>query len=166
MIPVVGTMVMVCAYDEYPNTFPEKPLRWVHGSLDCGKTAWIGWRFVYVARRYRHESKEVAMRKQLFVTVVSVLFSAAALAGGQSSNMKSEHMQPAKGAAYGANAAAYNYGFEKLDENRDGVISQIEAQTYKNLRKEWEHADKNGDNKIDRAEFSAFEKSHGESNTK
>lgn len=47
--------------------------------------------------------------------------------------------------------------FSDLDVDRDGVLSKAEAGGYEGLLDEWWQADKNKDNNIDRAEFSAFE---------
>jgi sporulation protein YlmC with PRC-barrel domain len=51
--------------------------------------------------------------------------------------------------------------FQQLDVNNDGVISQEEAQQDQQLSNNWEQADQNADNQIDRAEFSAFEQQMG-----
>jgi hypothetical protein len=47
--------------------------------------------------------------------------------------------------------------FSDLDVDRDGVLSKAEAGGLEGLLDEWWQADKNKDNNIDRAEFSAFE---------
>jgi hypothetical protein len=47
--------------------------------------------------------------------------------------------------------------FSELDANSDGQISQDEAAGSQALQQHWQSADTNGDQKIDRTEFSAFE---------
>ena len=46
--------------------------------------------------------------------------------------------------------------FEQLDVDSDGYISQKEAMARKDLSENWKIADKNGDGKIDSAEFIAY----------
>ncbi|MDT8386559.1 MAG: PRC-barrel domain-containing protein [Thiogranum sp.] len=56
--------------------------------------------------------------------------------------------------------------FAELDTDGDGVISQQEAQDHERLKENWQSADMNNDQQINRAEFSAFEErqkqEHGE----
>lgn len=47
--------------------------------------------------------------------------------------------------------------FEELDQNGDGKISRSEAQQSPVLSQEWRQADRNNDQQLDQAEFSAFE---------
>jgi hypothetical protein len=47
--------------------------------------------------------------------------------------------------------------FTALDQNSDNHISRDEAQQNQALRDEWQRIDTNNDQRIDRAEFSAFE---------
>lgn len=51
-------------------------------------------------------------------------------------------------------------GFNQLDVSRDGKLSKAEAAGRKGLLDEWRQADQNGDDMIERSEFSAFER-HG-----
>lgn len=55
-------------------------------------------------------------------------------------------------------AGAGQASFRQLDQNRDGSISQQEAQSSPQLAQNWQQFDKNRDHKLDRAEFSAFDK--------
>ena len=72
-------------------------------------------------------------------------------------------MQPKNGAAYGADADAYEYGFESLDRNKDGFLSREEASEHDELSHNWDEADLNHDGKLDESEFSAFEDSEPDS---
>lgn len=72
-------------------------------------------------------------------------------------------MQPKNGAAYGADADAYEYGFESLDRNKDGYLSREEAGDHDELSHNWDEADLNHDGKLDESEFSAFEDSEPDS---
>lgn len=47
--------------------------------------------------------------------------------------------------------------FSKLDSNRDGYLTRSEIERNSKLAEDWSTADKNQDDKISRAEFSAFE---------
>ena len=47
--------------------------------------------------------------------------------------------------------------FKMLDANQDGYISAEEAGANERLRKQWQSADRDGDNRIDQSEFSALE---------
>ncbi len=67
-------------------------------------------------------------------------------------------MQPQKGAGYGANADAYEYGFQYLDTNHNGYISRDEAQA---LVDRYDRLDQNSDNRLDRSEFAAFGQQQG-----
>jgi sporulation protein YlmC with PRC-barrel domain len=49
--------------------------------------------------------------------------------------------------------------FQELDTDSNGYITPKEAQADKNLSSNWNKADQNADNQVDRAEFSAFEQS-------
>jgi Ca2+-binding EF-hand superfamily protein len=53
--------------------------------------------------------------------------------------------------------STYKETFKKLDTNKDGYISKDEAMADKELSKDWSHADKNSDGKVEESEFSAFE---------
>lgn len=46
--------------------------------------------------------------------------------------------------------------FERLDENRDGVINSAEAQSDEMLARNFEHADKNADGKIAQSEYKKY----------
>ena len=46
-----------------------------------------------------------------------------------------------------------------LDADRDGTISEAEADGNSRLKESWKTMDSNQDGRIDRAEFSAFETS-------
>jgi len=46
-------------------------------------------------------------------------------------------------------------GFNKLDSNRDGYLSRVEAAKNPTLAKGFKAADKNGDGKLSRAEYLA-----------
>lgn len=52
--------------------------------------------------------------------------------------------------------------FNVLDEDGNGVVSREEAQGHANITVHWERIDRNGDGRMDRAEFSAFEQSQGQ----
>ena len=47
--------------------------------------------------------------------------------------------------------------FDDLDTDHNGVISKEEAQNHLRIVDSWKEIDKNGDNKLERSEFSAFE---------
>jgi hypothetical protein len=47
--------------------------------------------------------------------------------------------------------------FNKLDQNKDGYISQQEAKENKNLIEQWESVDADADGQLEMSEFSAFE---------
>lgn len=47
--------------------------------------------------------------------------------------------------------------FQRLDQDRDGQISQEEAQSETALSKSWSEFDEDGDGRLDSQEFSAFE---------
>lgn len=47
--------------------------------------------------------------------------------------------------------------FNTLDKNKDGYISQKEAQSYKELLDSWDTADADEDGQVQMSEFSAFE---------
>ena len=51
--------------------------------------------------------------------------------------------------------------FNAIDTNRDGYISEQEANKQQRLLKSWGKADLNSDGKIDQTEFSAFETEEG-----
>lgn len=56
-----------------------------------------------------------------------------------------------------ANATNSSSGFNEADRDGDGYISQEEAQDNSMLKDRWNTIDKNSDQRIDRAEFSALE---------
>jgi Ca2+-binding EF-hand superfamily protein len=47
--------------------------------------------------------------------------------------------------------------FSGLDKDKDGYLSRQEADAQGGLTQRWQSMDRNGDDRIDRAEFSAFE---------
>ena len=47
--------------------------------------------------------------------------------------------------------------FDELDQNGDGYISKTEIKDNSDMNKNWTKADRNKDDKLDAAEFSAFE---------
>ena len=57
----------------------------------------------------------------------------------------------------GQSSAQQEASFNKLDSDNNGYLSQQEAKKDSNLSKHWSSADSNHNDKIDRAEFSAFE---------
>lgn len=57
----------------------------------------------------------------------------------------------------GIAVAEQQAGYDKLDQNRDGVISQQEADAAPGLKDAWDRVDTNMDGLVDRSEFSAFE---------
>lgn len=75
------------------------------------------------------------------------------------------HMQPEKGAAYGADADAYDYGFQDVDRNKDGFISREEAKEHEDLDTNWDTADTDRDGKLSESEFSAFEDREPDANS-
>lgn len=109
------------------------------------------------------------MNKALSITALAAVFAlgTAAHAGG----MKGEHkddmemksgqgtteMKAERGAAYGADADAFEYGFNDIDRDKDGFISQEEAREHESLAEDWESADADRDGKLSESEFSAFE---------
>lgn len=107
------------------------------------------------------------MNKSIAMTALAAAFALTTAA--QAGDMKSDHkgdpamkseqgqMQPERGAAYGADADAFEYGFNDIDRDKDGFISQEEAREHESLVEEWESADANRDGKVSEAEFSAFE---------
>ena len=56
-------------------------------------------------------------------------------------------------------AGATASSFSTLDADRDGTISEAEADGNSRLKESWKTTDSNQDGRIDRAEFSAFETS-------
>lgn len=66
-------------------------------------------------------------------------------------------MQPEKGAAYGADADSYEYGFKKMDRDQDGYLSREEARQHYRLHENWDKVDADRDGKLNESEFSAFE---------
>jgi hypothetical protein len=62
----------------------------------------------------------------------------------------------------GALTAGEWLAFGRLDGDRDGFLSRQESQGSMQLAERWQVADTNGDDRIDRAEFSAFEMATGE----
>jgi hypothetical protein len=57
----------------------------------------------------------------------------------------------------GASTGSDLLRFDALDTNRDGVLSRQEAQRSDDLADAWSRVDSNGDGRIDRFEFTAFE---------
>lgn len=110
------------------------------------------------------------MNRPLLIAGLAAAFtlSAPLHAGSQHEGKKSggepaaTQMQPEKGAAYGADADAFEYGFQDMDRNQDGYLSREEAREHEELSKQWEKADANHDGKLDQSEFSAFEESEPE----
>lgn len=97
------------------------------------------------------------------VFAAALALGATAHAGDVGGEHKSKtQMQPERGAAYGADTAAYEYGFNELDRDRDGFLSREEAREHETLASEWDSADADRDGKLSEAEFSAFE-DNGES---
>lgn len=47
--------------------------------------------------------------------------------------------------------------FSRLDRNGDGALTPAEAVNDQGLANDWDLADKNGDDRLDRSEFSRFE---------
>lgn len=100
------------------------------------------------------------MKKFPSITTIAatLVLSAAAHAAGTDSDAQGKtQMQPEKGAAYGADADAYEYGFSDLDRNRDGYLSRDEAREHETLANDWDQADADRDGKLSESEFSAFE---------
>lgn len=95
--------------------------------------------------------------------VAAVALSAPVYAGPQKQDSMTgqesaaTQMKPERGAAYGADAAAYEYGFQEVDRNQDGYISREEAQEHEELAADWDSADTDRDGKLSESEFSAFE---------
>lgn len=47
--------------------------------------------------------------------------------------------------------------FQQLDQDRDGYLTQQDVQQYDQIKNRWQQIDRNSDQRVDRAEFSAFE---------
>ena len=77
------------------------------------------------------------MNKRIIALLAASVFATGAIAAGQT------------------DTGSYDKQFNKLDKNRDGMISKEEAG--KKLSKDWSKADANSDGNIDKSEFSAFE---------
>ncbi len=111
------------------------------------------------------------MNKSILITglAAAVALSAPVYAGSQQQDKTptgghaATRMQPEKGAAYGADADAYEYGFQNMDRNKDGYVSREEASEHDELAQKWDEADTNHDGKLDESEFSAFEDSDPDS---
>ncbi len=111
------------------------------------------------------------MNKSILITglAAAVALSAPVYAGSheQGKTQTGEHattrMQPQEGAAYGADADAFEYGFQSMDRNKDGYLSREEASEHEELALKWDEADTNHDGKLDESEFSAFEDSEPDS---
>ena len=107
------------------------------------------------------------MIMRLIAPVCALVFSAAALgapgadsaAPGQDSKGAAAPAQPEKGAAYGADAAAYKYGFQDIDQDQSGFISRSESSVNPTLEQRWDELDRNRDEQLDESEFSVFEQS-------
>lgn len=76
------------------------------------------------------------MKIKSFLIVAAVMFPLAVSAGEKSSTQDS---------------------FNKLDKNKDGVISQQEAKSDKQLTEQWDSADADSNGQLEMSEFSAFE---------
>lgn len=76
------------------------------------------------------------MKIKGFLVVAAVVFPLCVSAGDKSTTQES---------------------FNKLDKNKDGYISQQEAQADKKLTEQWDSVDADTDGKIEMSEFSAFE---------
>lgn len=63
----------------------------------------------------------------------------------------------ASGSVYAGGAMKGAMGFDQLDKDGDGLISQQEAAQHAMLNSKFNDADKDGDGQVDEAEFSAFE---------
>lgn len=61
------------------------------------------------------------------------------------------------GPAGAGGQAASDFRFEQLDADRDGYITPQEAQQHPGLQNRWGDLDRNQDDRLDRAEFAAFE---------
>lgn len=57
----------------------------------------------------------------------------------------------------GTEADAKTPGFSQLDADSDGYVTQSEIRDHEELTNRWEQLDANADQRLDRAEFSAFE---------
>lgn len=105
------------------------------------------------------------MHKPLLVTAITATFALGAPAyadhhkGSADSGRQKTQMQPEKGAGYGADAAAYEFGFTEMDRNRDGYLTREEAREHATLDDNWDKADANRDGRLSESEFSAFEDS-------
>jgi hypothetical protein len=62
-------------------------------------------------------------------------------------------MALACGAAFAADNAKENKGFNEMDKNADGKLSRAEAKGNKDLTKRWKEADSNNDGVVTRAEY-------------
>ncbi len=113
------------------------------------------------------------MNKSILITglAAAVALSAPVYAGSQAQDKTqagahaATPMQPDQGAAYGADADAFEYGFQNMDRNKDGYLSREEANENDELAQKWDEADTNHDGKVDESEFSAFEDSEPDSNS-
>lgn len=85
------------------------------------------------------------MKRTLVTNLTKGMAAAIVLALGASTNVY------AGGAMKGA------MGFDQLDKDGDGLISQQEAMEDKMLNAKFTDTDKDGDGQVNEAEFSAFE---------
>ncbi len=76
-------------------------------------------------------------------------------AGGAATGTGAATAQSEGGA--GAAGASQQTAFADMDKNGDGYISKDEAQSNAQLNDQWAQADTNADDRLSRAEFSAFE---------
>lgn len=90
------------------------------------------------------------MQPRILVIAVASLCSAAACAQG--AGPSGEHPPPALVVAAGGAPE----DFRALDRNEDGYISPQEAEQHEALATQWDEADQNQDDRLDRAEFAAF----------
>ena len=102
------------------------------------------------------------MNKSLVITAIAATFALSAPIHadhheGKMGADKGAEMKPDKGAAYGADAAAFEFGFEEMDRDQDGYISREEAREHERLHDAWDAADTDRDGKVNESEFSAFE---------
>ena len=103
------------------------------------------------------------MNKSILITAIAAAFALGAPVhadhheGKMGADKGASEMKPEKGAAYGADAAAFEFGFEDIDRDQDGYISRKESEEHERLHGAWDTVDTDRDGKINESEFSAFE---------